>query len=156
MKLHFGSLMVCTKMWYGYISSRRTLRLVLSLDAPCTLRRSCLYSISENYFLGKINPILCKLASFCKKTWPKIGGKSQLLAKLFWLKIGWNESINMQMAYVIKTYLIYFFIYNWKILLPSQNTSRKRDFVNLFLWTWIRNFHFTIFRYTSLGYTIFW
>ena len=33
MKPHFGYLMVCTKTWYGYVLSRRTLGLVPSLGA---------------------------------------------------------------------------------------------------------------------------
>ena len=47
---------------------------------------------------------------------------------------------------VIKTYFNLFFIYYWKVWLPSQNTSRKGGFVNLFIWIWMKNFHFTIFR----------
>ena len=45
----------------------------------------------------------------------------------------------------IKTYSIFFFYY-WKIWLSSQNASRKGGFVNLFLWIWMKHFHFTIFR----------
>ena len=35
MKLHFGYLMVCTKMWYGYFLSRWTLGIAPSLNASC-------------------------------------------------------------------------------------------------------------------------
>ena len=37
MKLHLGYLFVCTKIWYGYFLSRRTLRLAPSLVCATTI-----------------------------------------------------------------------------------------------------------------------
>ena len=44
--------------------------------------------------------------------WPKIGGKSEISANFFWLKIGWNENFIIQMAYGDEKifYNLFFFV----------------------------------------------